>query len=77
VKAFGVSKNKGDDKMKNMVIAQVVVLSIALAVWGGNLVRLIKCDWKPSYKAEIIYALGVVTPTCVVTVWMDIEKEND
>ena len=44
-----------------------------LAMWGANAYRFATCDFEPSYKAEAIYALGVFTPTFIVTAWMDID----
>jgi hypothetical protein len=46
-----------------------------LAMWGTNIYRLAKCDFEPSYKAEVIYGLGVLTPTFIVTAWMELENQ--
>ena len=39
-----------------------------------NIYRLASCDFEPSYKAEVIYAIGIFCPTFIVTAWMDLEK---
>lgn len=40
--------------------------------WVKNALNLVGCDFEPSYKAEIIYAIGVFSPTCVVSAWLDL-----
>ena len=55
--------------MKTVLVVQLAFL----AMWVTNIYRLATCDFEPSYKAEAIYTLGVFTPTCLVTAWMDLE----
>ena len=55
--------------MKTVIVMQIALL----AMWGTNIYRLATCDFEPSYKAEAIYALGVFTPTFIVTAWMDLD----
>lgn len=39
-----------------------------------NAVKVFKCDWKSSYKEEVIHVVGVVIPpTCLVTAWYGTE----
>ena len=55
------------------------ILAIQLALilsWGVNLYKLTQCNFEPSYKAEVIRAIGVFTPISIVTAWMDIEDKQ-
>jgi hypothetical protein len=52
----------------------IIVLSIWLLIigsWVGNLFKLLNCDFEPSYKGEIIHAIGLVPIASVITVWYD------
>lgn len=41
----------------------IVILAVLCTIgWGVNLVKLIKCDFEPSYKEEIIRGVGVILP---------------
>lgn len=64
--------NKMKSKMGGVGIILLIQLFL-LCTWIGNVVRLCKCDFEAPYKAEAIYALGVFTPTCVVTAFMDLD----
>ena len=55
------------------VLLWLLIVVGSIASWGTNLYKFVQCDFKESYKAEIIYGLGIFTPTCVVTAWMDLE----
>jgi hypothetical protein len=62
--------------MKIGIIAIILHLTIvlgSLASWGVNLYRFCNCDFEAPYKAEILYGIGIFSPTCVVTAWMDLE----
>lgn len=51
-----------------------IVLALISAVsWSANVVRLINCDFKPSYKEEIVYGVGLLPIASVFTVWYDKE----
>ena len=65
-----------NENMKTTAIAialHLFILMGGLGLWGANLYRLVKCDFEPSYKAEVIYGIGIFTPTFIVTAWMDID----
>ena len=56
---------------------QIIILAIyaiGLLSWPVNAYRLFKCDFKPSYKGEVIHAIGIFTPTCLVTAWSNFDK---
>ena len=53
---------------------QIIVLVVSLICYVGNVIRLVKCDFEPSYKAEILYGAGLFVPTFYITVFMDLEK---
>lgn len=66
--------------LANLVTALLVlVLSVTIMVapilgYGLNVVKLIDCDFKPSYKAEAIRTVGVFIPFVgMVAGYMDIE----
>jgi hypothetical protein len=57
---------------------KVLILTIALGIactvgWILNLVRFTQCDFKPSYKAEVIYGIGIFMPSSIVTGFIDIK----
>lgn len=59
--------------------AALLILSCSFIVyvpvsWGVNVYRLIQCDWEESYKGEVIYGLGLFTPTFLFTAWMDLDS---
>ncbi len=56
-----------------LVIAAVAAL---LTGYVLNIVALCKCDFEPSYKAEVIRTIGVIMPPVgAVTGYVDIEDE--
>lgn len=55
-----------------LILMVACYLYIPLA-WGANAYRLVRCDWEPSYKAEVVHGLGLFTPIFIVTAWMDLE----
>jgi len=54
------------------VIIYLAIMVFAGISWVKNALNLVGCDFEPSYKAEIIYAIGVFSPTCVVSAWLDL-----
>ena len=60
--------------MKYILSAQMLILVLWLAVagcWIGNLVKLLNCDFEPSWKGEIVHAIGLIPPAALVTVWFN------
>lgn len=56
----------------------ISIIYIALIIAGITgevkcIIKFCQCDFKPSYKAEIIYGLGVVTGFGAVIGYMDIK----
>ena len=64
-------------KVMNILVIQAVFLIITLGCYVGNIARLVKCDWEPSYKAEVIYGVGVIAPTFYVTAFLDLESDAE
>lgn len=56
-----------------ITIIWLIFMGIGAISWPVNVYKLCQCDFKPSYKAEVIYTLGVFTPSCVITAWMNLE----
>lgn len=45
--------------------------------WGLNVSKLVTLDFEPSYKAEIVRAVGVfVPPVSYVCAWIEFEEEK-
>lgn len=43
---------------------------IFAAAWIVNVVKFVQCDFKESYKEEVIHGVGIVfPPAAIVTVW--------
>lgn len=60
--------------MDDEAIGASIILVIWLFVvgcWIGNVVKLVKQDFEPPYKSEVIHAVGLIGPASVVTVWFD------
>lgn len=55
------------------VVEIVVALLVLLAIvgWVKNLIKLADCDFEPSYKAEVIHAVGIIPVVGIFTGWMD------
>lgn len=59
-------------KQKGFTVVELycVVFVIMVATYCTNLVKLIQCDFEPSYKGEVIHLVGVVLPPAsLLTVW--------
>ena len=57
--------------MKYLIIAQLALVAIVGTSWVVNLYKLTQCDFQPSWKGEIIHAVGLIPPAAVVTVWFN------
>ena len=61
--------------MRYIVIAYIIATIIVVAGWIQGIVKLAHCDFKPPYKAEVIYGVGTFLPVVGAVVgWMDIGK---
>jgi len=59
----------------NWYLIGMLLVSLFLAgCWAQNLHKFSQCDFESSYKAEILYGMGLFTPTFVVSAFMDFGK---
>lgn len=56
-------------KLKHILVAQIAIVAIFGTAWVVNLYKLTQCDFAPSWKGEIIHAVGLLPPAAIVTVW--------
>ena len=61
---------------ETIAVATMCIYLAILVAWPLNIYRLATCDFEPSYKAEVIYAIGLFTPTFIITAWMDLEEPS-
>jgi hypothetical protein len=64
--------------MKESIILSIVILSIAIAAFVGEIlciVKAVKCNWEPIGKAEVIYTVGAFTGFGCVIGYMDIQDK--
>ena len=55
--------------MKNLLIVLLFFLYFILS-YIFNFVKFVNCDFEPSYKEEIVYAIGVFFPPLnCLTIW--------
>lgn len=65
---------KGFALIELMIVFVIAIALPCLIGWGLNVYKLCKCDFKPSYRSEIIRGIGVaVAPVGVITGYMKIE----
>lgn len=57
-----------------MLVIHIIIPIMLLSCWTVNLYKFTQCDFKPSYKAEIVYGLGIFIPIFPITVWADFGK---
>lgn len=65
--------------MKDIIkgILALSVICFFIASWTTNIYKLVKLDFEPNYKAEIIRAVGIfVPPVSWVVAWVDFEEEK-
>lgn len=60
--------------MRTGVIIYFLVIVMLLTGWVKGLVKFCNCDFEPSYKAEIVYGVGVVTGLNCFIGWFDFGK---
>lgn len=66
-------------------LKSVIIITISLAImillifgWVNNIVKLTKCDFSPSYKAEVIRTVGIfVAPAGMIMGYIDIEDKSN
>lgn len=58
----------------SLLIIKVLIAIILGIGWIKCIVKAVKCDWEPNYKAEVIYTIGSVIPAAGGIIgWTDIE----
>lgn len=72
-------KNKLSHKSTSRIISISVIASYAFVILGligyvKGIVKLVNCDFKESYKAEILYGVGTFTGLNAVFGWIDFGK---
>ena len=60
--------------MKTVIVIYLVIVIGMGTGWVKNLIKLSECDFEPSYKAEIFYAVGIIPFVGAFTGWMDFGK---
>jgi hypothetical protein len=65
--------NAPDMTLKTLFALQAALIVLPMTAWGFNLYHLCHCDFKPSYKGEVIHAVGVFSPTCLFTAWKNFD----
>lgn len=60
--------------MKLLVVVYAFVVLFLLAGYVQCVVKFVRCDFEPSYKAEIVYGAGLVTGLGGIVGWMDVGK---
>jgi len=55
-------------------IAYIALIVLLLIGEIQCIVKLVKCDFEPSYKAEVIYGIGTFTGLGSIIGWMDFGK---
>lgn len=54
-------------------IIYIVVVVLAFIGYFRCIYNFIDSDFEPSYKREIVYGIGIVTPLGTIIGWLDIE----
>lgn len=58
--------------IKQILVSVWLIFWLVIIVsWVSNFVKLLDCDFEPSYKGEIIHAIGLAPIASVFTVWYD------
>ena len=57
--------------MKYIIAIQITLVAVIGTSWCVNLYKLTQCDFKPSWKGEIVHAVGLIPPAAVVTAWLN------
>lgn len=59
--------------MKNLGIIYLLIVVLAIIGEVRCIVKIVKCDWNPIGKAEIIYTGAAFTGLGAIVGWIDIE----
>lgn len=55
-----------------ILIIQLILAVLSVIGYVKCIIHLIQCDFEPSYKAEIIYAIGACSGLGAIIGWFDI-----
>ena len=69
-----MSKGKGCLKMSLTLVLIIILLGVG---YVRGVVKLVKCDFKEPYKAEVIYGVGTATGLGAVIGWFNIPDGNN
>ena len=56
---------------KILLIAYIILLSIALIGWISNIIKLSNCDFEEPYRAEVMHTVGLIPIVGAFTGYMD------
>jgi hypothetical protein len=57
--------------MKYILALQIAIIAAVGTAWTVNIYKFTQCDFAPSWKGEIIHAVGIIPPAALVTVWFN------
>jgi hypothetical protein len=60
--------------MKLLSVVYAFVFLFIVVGYVQCVVKFVKCDFEPSYKAEIVYGVGLFTGLGGIVGWMDVGK---
>ena len=73
-----MQKTNGWPLIECLLLASIVVICLGWVSWGMNVYKLIKCDFAPPYRSEIIRGIGIVVPPVgAITGLMKLEDGPD
>lgn len=58
--------------IKGLFVIALFLLNLWL--YTVNIVNLASCDFKAPFKGEIVHAVGIFTPTYLITGWKNWDK---
>lgn len=67
-------KIRGKNDSVWVSIVGLLITGVLLTGYVKNIVKLCKCDFEPSYKAEVIHSIGVVTGLGAIIGYIDLGK---
>jgi len=57
-----------------MFFVWLIIVGFGITGYIKNVVKLTKCDFEPSYKAEVIHGIGLIPPVGCITGWINVGK---
>lgn len=62
------------EKGTRILVTYIAIIGLLGYGYVMNIVKLCRCDFEPSYKAEIIHSIGVVSGLGAITGYLDLGK---